>query len=102
VFLSPPWGGVKYKDTDVYSIKELMTPNIYDIVKKSLQIAKNIIFYLPRTLLLDDLFEIIKTVYAEMGIKTDKIYLNVQVLRSANKIKAILLILGHDINNDVF
>jgi hypothetical protein len=79
-----------------------MKPNIYDIVKKSLLIAKNVIFYLPRTLLLDDLFDIIKTVYSEMGIKTDRIYLNVQVLRSANKIKAVLLILGHDINNDVY
>jgi hypothetical protein len=78
-----------------------MKPNIYDIVKKSLEIAKNIIFYLPRTLLLEDLFEIIKTVYGEMGVKTDKIYLDVQVLRSANKIKAVLLILGHDLNNDV-
>jgi predicted RNA methylase len=101
VFLSPPWGGVKYKDTDVYSIKDLMTPNIYDIVRTSLKMAKGIIFYLPRTLNIDDLFGIIKTVYSEMGIKTEKIYLDVHVLKSAGKVKALMLILGHDINTDV-
>jgi hypothetical protein len=85
----------------VYSIKELMTPNVYDIVKTSLKMAKNIIFYLPRTLLLDELFSIIKTVYSEMGIKTDRIYLDVHALKSANKIKALMLILGHDVNADV-
>jgi hypothetical protein len=78
-----------------------MTPSIYDIVKTSLKMAKNIIFYLPRTLLLDELFSIIKSVYSEMGMKTDKIYLDVHVLKSANKIKAVLLILGHDLNTDV-
>jgi hypothetical protein len=78
-----------------------MTPNIYDIVRTSLKMAKNIIFYLPRTLMLDELFGIIKSVYKEMGMKTDKIYLDVHVLKSANKIKALMLILGHDINTDV-
>ena len=37
-----------------------MKPNIYDIVRNSLKIAKNIIFYLPRNMLIVELFEIIK------------------------------------------
>jgi hypothetical protein len=78
-----------------------MTPNIYDIVRTSLKMAKNIIFYLPRTLSIDELFGIIKTVYTEMNIKTERIYLDVHVLKSANKIKALMLILGPDINTDV-
>jgi hypothetical protein len=61
-----------------------MKPSIYDIIRKSLHIAKNIIFFLPRTLLLIELFDIIKTAYAEMGIKTDRIYLDVQIFRSAS------------------
>jgi hypothetical protein len=98
VFLSPPWGGIKYKDSDVYCIKELMTPNIYDIIKVSLNIAKNIIFYLPRTLLLDELFEILsKILNSETPGSGDRIFFDVHVLKSAKKIKALMIIFGNDI-----
>ena len=98
MFLSPPWGGIKYKDSDVYCIKELMTPNIYDIIKVSLNIAKNIIFYLPRTLLLDELFEILSTILnSETPGNGDRIFFDVHVLKSAKKIKALMIIFGNDI-----
>jgi trimethylguanosine synthase len=98
VFLSPPWGGIKYKDSDVYSIKELMTPNIYDIIKTSLNISKNIIFYLPRTLILDELFDILSQILNSQNSGSgDRIYLDVHVLKSAKKIKALMIIFGHDI-----
>jgi trimethylguanosine synthase len=98
VFLSPPWGGIKYKDSDVYSIKELMTPNIYDIIKTSLNIAKNIIFYLPRTLILDELFNILSSILNDQTPGSgDRIYFDVHVLKSAKKTKALLIIFGHDI-----
>ena len=98
VFLSPPWGGIKYKDSDVYSIKELMTPNIYDIIKVSLNIARNIIFYLPRTLLLEELFEILSNILnTEKSGSGDRIYFDVHILKSAKKIKALMIIFGHDV-----
>ena len=78
-----------------------MKPSIYDIVRNSLKIAKNIIFYLPRNMLIVELFEVIKSVYQDMGIKKEKIYLDIQILKSANKIKALMLIFGHDIYTDV-
>ena len=59
IFLSPPWGGIQYKNSEVYSIKNLMTPSIYDIIKMCLKISKYIMFYVPRTLLLEELFNII-------------------------------------------
>jgi hypothetical protein len=100
--LSPPWGGIKYKDSDVYSIKELVTPNIYDIVRVSLSIAKNIIFYLPRTLLLDELFEILSTVLNEQKSGSgDHIFFDVHILKSARKIKALMIIFGQDIKDGV-
>jgi hypothetical protein len=37
----------------------MVTPDIHEIVKKSLQIGKNIMFFLPRVIDLNELFEII-------------------------------------------
>jgi hypothetical protein len=75
-----------------------MTPNIYDIIKVSLNISRNIIFYLPRTLLLEDLFEIMSTMLnlKDSG-KGNRIFLDVHILKSEKKIKALLIIYGHDI-----
>jgi hypothetical protein len=96
--LSPPWGGTKYKDSDIYNIKELMTPSIYDIIKVSLNISKNIIFYLPRTLLLEDLFEILSSILnIQDSGKGNRIFLDVHILKSEKKIKALLIIFGHDV-----
>ena len=55
VFLSPPWGGLKYKNSNVYSIKKFMQPNIIDIIRVSLNVAKFILFYVPRNLDLNEL-----------------------------------------------
>jgi len=96
IFLSPPWGGVEYKESETYSIKEMMKPNIFDIVKVCFSIAKNIIFYLPRTLILEDLFEIINTCLPNE--KNDILYLDIHILYSANKIKAVMLVFGNDVS----
>ena len=47
-----------------------MTPNIYDIVKMSLKVSKHIMFYVPRTLLLEELFDILSEIN-----KSDRIFL---------------------------
>lgn len=78
-----------------------MTPNIVNIVRVSLSLAKNIIFFLPRTLLLDDLLEIIYSVQTEQKLIIDHIFLDVHILKSANKIKALMIIFGPDCNQEV-
>lgn len=92
VFLSPPWGGTHYKFSKNYSLKKMVRPDIHEIVKKSLSIGKNLMFYLPRTIDINELFEIIHSCNNEKII-----YLNVHILKSANKIKAILLLYGPSI-----
>ena len=62
IFLSPPWGGISYKNSDIYSIKESMKPDISEIIKVSLRIVKYIQFYVPRTLQLEELFGIISEI----------------------------------------
>ena len=45
IFLSPPWGGTDYKNFEVYSIKKFMSPDITDIIRVSLNVADNILFF---------------------------------------------------------
>ena len=96
IFLSPPWGGIGYKNSDIYSIKESMTPDISEIIKVSLKIVKYIMFYVPRTLRLEELFEIIFSI-----TKKERLFFDIHILKSANKIKALLIIFGYDINQKI-
>lgn len=67
----------------------MVTPDIHDIIKKSIAIGKNIMFYLPRLIDINELFDLIYDVTHQ-----EFIYLDVHILESANKIKAILLLFG--------
>jgi len=95
IFLSPPWGGVQYKDSKYYCIKEMMTPNIFQIIKTCFTIANKIIFYFPRTTLLSEFFEIIDETVGEAS--DGFICADIHILYSANKVKAVMLI--YDKNN---
>ena len=73
-----------------------MKPDIFEIVKVCLRITNNIMFYVPRTLILDELFDIISKI---KGI--NRIFFDVHILRSANKIKALLIIFGYNIDKKI-
>ena len=73
-----------------------MKPDIFEIVKVCLRITKYIMFYVPRTLILDELFDIISKI---KGI--NRIFFDVHILRSANKIKALLIIFGYNIDKKI-
>lgn len=47
VFLSPPWGGIRYAKEKVYDFTQ-MQPNFMKILRKSLELASNILIFLPR------------------------------------------------------
>ena len=106
VFLSPPWGGVEYKDTSKYSMKEKMTPDILQIVSKCLEISNKIIFYIPRTSMLEELYEILNQIIEKNNEKNNTIsnsimFLDVHILNSANKIKACMIFFGRKMNDVV-
>lgn len=75
----------------------IKNPNIYEIIRVCLSIADKIQFYLPRTLILDEFYDIIEEMLFTKDKKYQDIYIDIHILNSANKIKAILLIFGHDI-----
>ncbi|XP_049861120.1 trimethylguanosine synthase-like isoform X1 [Schistocerca gregaria] len=56
VFLSPPWGGPKYLDVDVFDIDHIMPPvggsHLFEISKA---ITENIAYYVPRNVNTDQL-----------------------------------------------
>lgn len=76
-----------------------MTPNIFDIVRTSLTIAPRIIFFLPRTLQLEDLKQIIEHVQRESDKGPQDIFFDVHILNSANKIKALMIIFSNDLSS---
>ena len=96
IFLSPPWGGISYKNSDIYSIKASMNPDISEIIKVSLRIVKYIMFYVPRTLTLEELFGIISEIK-----EANRLFFDIHILKSANKIKALLIIFGYDIDKKI-
>lgn len=73
-----------------------MTPDIHKIVETCKSISQKIIFFLPRTMILEDLFRILEEHY-----DLNEIFLDVQILNSANKIKAVMIIFGAN-SEDVY
>ena len=100
VFLSPPWGGPEYKNDGVYSLKKWITPDIDKIIQKSFKMSKNIILYLPRNTDLKELANIIyKYDKEEIDSFSNTILFDVKYLKSASKIKAILVLYGPKFNS---
>lgn len=100
IFLSPPWGGMDYKNCADYSLKQWITPNIYDIIRTSRSLAKNLILYLPRNSNLVELFEIISEIFKpeEGEEEEDTLFGEIRILNSSNSTKALLVCFGEDYN----
>lgn len=93
VFLSPPWGGINYKEDSEYSMISSITPNIIDIMKKARSLGSTLICFLPRNISLAELHEVlIQSGFFVEG--NDTVTLELEFIVSANKIKAILLLIG--------
>ena len=96
LFLSPPWGGVNYKNI-TYQMKEQITPNINDIMIHSKKLSNNIILFLPRNIDINELFDIL----LETGyFKNDtSLVIDIELIVSGMKIKAILVSIGEKYSN---
>ena len=73
-----------------------MNPDISEIIKVSLRIVDYIMFYVPRTLRLEELFGIISEIRGK-----NRLFFDIHILKSANKIKALLIIFGCDIDEKI-
>jgi hypothetical protein len=92
-----------YKDQPEYSLKKNITPDIHEIMRISMTLAKKIIFYLPRNTSIDEFCDIFSEIYNEIDDNPKRhIFLDIQLLNSANKIKALLIIIGDTIGEKVY
>jgi len=83
-------------------IKSSITPNIFDIIKISIKLAEKLIFYLPRNSSIDEFCEVLSQVYLDNNYNEYSfVFLDIQMLSSANKIKALLIILGDETTEKV-
>lgn len=49
VFLSPPWGGPKYLENDVFDLETMLLPkSISEMISAARKITENVAFFLPR------------------------------------------------------
>ncbi|GLV34654.1 Trimethylguanosine synthase 1 [Carabus blaptoides fortunei] len=49
VFLSPPWGGPKYLENDVFDLETMLLPvSISEMISAAREITENVAFFLPR------------------------------------------------------
>ena len=86
-FVSPPWGGLGYKDESVFSLKNQITPDIDEILNKLKETAcDEFCFYMPRNI---SYYEMCDMIANHWDIKT--VNITFEKLHSANKVKAILV-----------
>jgi len=89
VFLSPPWGGSSYLSEGVYDLSK-MKPDFKRILKKSFEISKNVILFLPRSTDLNQLCDYIDTVFPSKST-----YLTVEsVIYETSSILGIIIYMG--------
>lgn len=76
VFLSPPWGGVRYS-RDRFDLDEMLIKGVSgrDLFEKARQVTKNIAYYLPKTTPDEDL----EALAPEEFVECEKIFLNKQL-----------------------
>lgn len=83
-------------------MKEKITPNIVDILNKSKKLAGSIVLYLPRSIDLDELFDILIdcNLIGCNSNDSDDYYnsevIDIELLVSSNKIKAVLVSIGEN------
>eukprot|EP00743_Colponemidia_sp_Colp-15_P006612 GILK01007126.1.p1 GENE.GILK01007126.1~~GILK01007126.1.p1 ORF type:complete len:604 (-),score=108.36 GILK01007126.1:232-2013(-) len=89
VFLSPPWGGPQYKDSEVFDLHSMMTPDGSEILRKSLSISRNIAFYMPRNVDIQQLIELSSQLDCCLEVESN--FLN-------NRLKAVMVYFGEIAN----
>ena len=77
-----------------------MYPDITEIIRISLNLANKILFFLPRNLDLDELFDLCSAVKNEIKEKSgENIFFDIKIIKSNSRIKSLLITFGHNIKD---
>ena len=90
IFLSPPWGGPEYINTDSFNIKDDIPLDGFEIFNKCLEVTENIAYFVPRNTNLDQL----------MSLAGKEGYVEVEQNILNRKIKSITAYYGDLITTD--
>uniref|UniRef100_A0A087X6T2 Trimethylguanosine synthase n=1 Tax=Poecilia formosa TaxID=48698 RepID=A0A087X6T2_POEFO len=92
VFLSPPWGGPDYLNSDVFDIQTMMEPDGYPlkIFSQAKRITENIVYFLPRNA---DMNQVASLAGPGGKVEVEQNFLN-------NKLKTVTAYFGNLINPD--
>jgi len=58
IFLSPPWGGPEYINTDSFNLKDDIPIDGFNLFDKCLEVTENIAYFVPRNTNLDQLISL--------------------------------------------
>ncbi|EGC31939.1 hypothetical protein DICPUDRAFT_39172, partial [Dictyostelium purpureum] len=95
VFLSPPWGGPSYINSQIFYI-DTMVPNGFDIFRNALKVTPNIAYFLPRNTSKSDIAKLCLISKENGGseeCEVEENYIN-------DKLKTITLYFGALANNN--
>ncbi|XP_017165597.1 trimethylguanosine synthase isoform X2 [Poecilia reticulata] len=90
VFLSPPWGGPDYLNSDVFDIQTMMEPDGFRIFSQAKRITENIVYFLPRN---TDMNQVASLAGPGGKVEVEQNFLN-------SKLKTVTAYFGHLINPD--
>ena len=105
VFLSPPWGGTGYQMLETYSLDHLY-PDFDSIMKKSLELSQNQIWFLPKNTSIDEIIDKVLPYHAQLLVPTrsenctpnmqkkQELSLEIEQLNFGNACKVLLVCTG--------
>lgn len=94
VFVSPPWGGLKYSQELSYDLQS-MKPSFVEIVRKALTLADNLVIFLPRNIDIQQLGEMIASFKSIYSTKTKECMITVEALVYGERcVRAIIVYIG--------
>ena len=94
IFVSPPWGGVNYAKEEVFDLYTIK-PNFEEIIKKSFELANNLVLFLPRNINLEQLAKILLKNTKLFGGESKECIITIEALIYEEQyIKALLINIG--------
>lgn len=95
VFLAPPWGGINYSGDEAYSVFSSVTPDITEIMKKTLDFSKKFILCLPRNIDVDEILGLIVDSFEYKSMISERSAVEIEKIFINNKFKMNLIYFGN-------
>lgn len=55
MFLSPPWGGPKYLNAEIFDLKKMIPMDGFKIFEEAVKICQNIAYFVPKNVNVDQM-----------------------------------------------